>query len=69
MLSRRSVLAAAAVQTVEKAMEAAGGGGFYRSAELERSLRDVQAARYHPLPEKPLTRMLGRFQLGFDLDD
>jgi acyl-CoA dehydrogenase len=30
--------------------------------------RDVQAARFHPLPEKPQTRLTGRVLLGLDID-
>jgi acyl-CoA dehydrogenase len=56
------------MRTVEKAMEVAGGAGFYRSAGLERLFRDVQAARYHPLQEKAQLRFTGRLALGLDLD-
>ncbi len=68
VMSRRTILATAAVRTVEKAMEVAGGAGFYRSAGLERAMRDIQAVRYHPLPEKPQTRFTGRQLLGLDID-
>jgi alkylation response protein AidB-like acyl-CoA dehydrogenase len=67
-LCRRTILATAAVRTVEKAMEVAGGAGFYRASGLERLFRDVQASRYHPLPEKPQTRLTGRLLLGLDID-
>jgi acyl-CoA dehydrogenase len=67
-LCRRTILATAAVKTVEKAMEVAGGVGFYRSSGLERLFRDIQAARYHPLPEKPQARLTGRVLLGLDID-
>jgi acyl-CoA dehydrogenase len=43
-------------------------GAFCRSAQLERLFRDVQASRYHPMPEKQLTRYSGRLLLGLDLD-
>src|SRR5262249_34153693 len=42
MVSRRTILGQALVRTVEKALEVAGGAGFYRSAHLERLFRDVQ---------------------------
>jgi alkylation response protein AidB-like acyl-CoA dehydrogenase len=35
---------------------------------LERLFRDVQAARFHPLSEKPQEEMAGRLALGLDLD-
>jgi acyl-CoA dehydrogenase len=67
-LTRRGIMASAIIGTVEKAMEVAGGGGFYRSATLERLWRDVQAARYHPMPDKGRERYVGRFLLGLDID-
>jgi acyl-CoA dehydrogenase len=39
------------LKTVELAMEAAGGGAFYRSTGSEWLFLDAQAARYHPLRE------------------
>jgi len=64
----RTLAGQAAVRTVEKAMEVAGGGAFYRSLGLERAFRDVQAARFHPLQEKPQLRYSGRLALGLDID-
>lgn len=65
---RRTILVTAATRTVEKALEASGGSGFYRRSGLERLFRDIQAARYHPLPEKPQTRLVGRLLLELDID-
>lgn len=65
---RRTIAGNAVLRAVEKALELAGGAGFYRSAGLERCFRDVQAARYHPVPEKAQTRMAGRYLLGLGLD-
>lgn len=64
----RTLVARSAIRTVEKAMEAAGGGAFYRKAGLERIWRDVQAARYHPLQEKAQARLAGRVALGLPVD-
>lgn len=64
----RTLVARAAIRTVEKAMEAAGGGAFYRKAGLERIWRDIQAARYHPLQEKAQARLAGRLALGLPID-
>lgn len=64
----RTLVARSAIRTVEKAMEAAGGGAFYRKAGLERIWRDVQAARYHPLQEKAQARLAGRMALGLPVD-
>jgi acyl-CoA dehydrogenase len=68
VLCRRTIAATAVVRAVEKAMEVAGGPGFYRAAGLERLFRDVQGARYHPMQEKPQTRLTGRMLLGLDID-
>jgi acyl-CoA dehydrogenase len=57
-----------AIRTVERAMEVAGGAGFYRELGLERAFRDVQGARYHPLQEKAQLRYAGRLALGLDID-
>jgi acyl-CoA dehydrogenase len=69
MMMNRALLARAAITTVEKAMEAVGGRSFYRSLGLERRFRDIQAARYHPLPAKPLSRLAGRLALGLPIDE
>jgi alkylation response protein AidB-like acyl-CoA dehydrogenase len=69
IMTGRTLVARAAIGTVEKAMEAAGGGAFYRKAGLERIWRDVQAARYHPLQEKAQARLAGRVALGLSIDD
>ncbi|HXI60828.1 MAG TPA: acyl-CoA dehydrogenase family protein [Polyangia bacterium] len=68
LLARRTIFGTAAVKTVEKAMEVAGGPGFYRDAGLERLFRDIQAVKYHPIPEKPQTLLTGRVLLGLDID-
>lgn len=52
VMVRRTIFGNAALRTVEKAMEVAGGASFYRTVGLERLFRDVQAVRFHPLQEK-----------------
>jgi acyl-CoA dehydrogenase len=64
----RTLAGQAAIRTVERAMEVAGGASFYRSLGLERAFRDVQAARFHPLQEKQQLRYAGRLALGLDID-
>lgn len=64
----RTLCGRAALATVDKAMEVAGGGSFYRNLDLERLFRDVQGARYHPLQEKAQLRYAGRLTLGLDID-
>ncbi len=69
MITRRTILVNALIRFGEKALETAGGAGFFRSAGLEQCFRDLQASRYHPVPEKPQTRLTGRHLLGLPLDD
>src|SRR5262245_12481146 len=57
---RRTLAVRAAIRTVEKALEVVGGAAFYRALGLERLYRVVQAARFHPLQEKPQLRYTGR---------
>lgn len=64
----RTLAGRAAIRTVEKAMEVAGGRAFYRSCAIERLFRDVQGARYHPLQERVQLRYTGRLALGLDID-
>ena len=68
MVIGRTVAGRAAIRTVEKAMEVAGGAAFYRSLGLERLFRDVQGARYHPYQEKPQALFTGRRALGLDVN-
>jgi alkylation response protein AidB-like acyl-CoA dehydrogenase len=63
ILTRKTNVANAAIGVVTKAMEIAGGEGFYRGFGLERLFRDVQAARYHPLPESEQVKFSGEFLL------
>jgi alkylation response protein AidB-like acyl-CoA dehydrogenase len=64
----RQLAGQAAIRTVERAMEVAGGASFYRRFGLERAFRDIQGARFHPLQEKAQLRYTGRLALGLDID-
>lgn len=66
ILVRKSILARACIETVEKALEVTGGAGYFRELGLERLLRDVHAAQFHPLPEKKQRQFTGRLALGLD---
>jgi len=68
VLVGRTLAGRAAIRTVEKAMEVVGGASFFRALGLERLFRDVQAARYHPLQEKPQLLYSGRLALGLDVN-
>jgi alkylation response protein AidB-like acyl-CoA dehydrogenase len=64
----RTLAGQAAIRTVERAMEVAGGASFYRRVGLERAFRDIQGARFHPLQEKAQLRYTGRPALGLDIN-
>lgn len=64
----KSLVTRHAIAAVEHAMEVAGGVGFYRSAGLERKLRDIQAARYHPLQSGPQAEYAGAMALGLPVE-
>ena len=66
MLVRKTITARHAIAAAEKALELAGGSGFYRAAGLERFLRDVHGAQFHPLPEKRQHLFTGRVAMGLD---
>jgi alkylation response protein AidB-like acyl-CoA dehydrogenase len=66
MLVRKTLVAEGALATVEKALETAGGAGFYRKSGLERFLRDAHGAQFHPLPASRQHRFCGRVALGLD---
>ena len=64
----RTLVARHAIASVELAMEAAGGAGFYRAAGLERRFRDIQGARYHPMQSGPQAMFAGSLALGLPAD-
>jgi alkylation response protein AidB-like acyl-CoA dehydrogenase len=63
---RKSIAAESLQLTVEKALEMVGGGGLLRGMGLERLLRDIHAAQFHPLQAKRQHRFTGRLALGLD---
>ena len=65
----RALVARSAIRTVDLAMDVAGGAAYFRRVGLERLFRDVQGARFHPLPDSAQRRMAGRAALGLPIDD
>ncbi len=66
VLVRKTIAAEHVLATVEKALETAGGAGFYCDAGLERFVRDAHGAQFHPLSTKRQCRFTGRVALGLD---
>jgi len=52
--------------TVEKAAEAVGGASFLRASALERLVRDIHGAQFHPLHAKRQHHFTGRVAFGLD---
>jgi acyl-CoA dehydrogenase len=68
VLAAKREVALAAVEVCGLAMEVAGGAGFAKATPIERCLRDVHGARYHPLdPEESLLHA-GQVALGLPAD-
>jgi alkylation response protein AidB-like acyl-CoA dehydrogenase len=65
----RTLVGRAVIRVVEKAMEAVGGGSFYRAAGLERLFRDIQGALFHRPRERAQLRFTGRLALGLGIDE
>lgn len=64
VLARKTVVADAAIATVRLAVEAVGGRAFGRTSDLERLLRDVHGAGFHPLPRARQLLLSGRVAAG-----
>lgn len=58
----------AALAASERAMEVTNAAGFMRAHPVERLFRDIQGARFHPLPTRPQRDLAGRLALGLDID-
>jgi alkylation response protein AidB-like acyl-CoA dehydrogenase len=63
ILTRKTILSKACIRTVEIAMELAGGQGFFRDFGLEKIFRDIQASKFHPLPERDQLVFSGNYIL------
>jgi alkylation response protein AidB-like acyl-CoA dehydrogenase len=63
---RKTIAAQAMLAAVEKALETVGGSGIFRSVGLERLVRDIHAAQFHPMQSKRQHRFTGRAALGLD---
>lgn len=67
IMKGRTLVAKAALNVLDLAMEIAGGSAFYRKLGLEKLFRDVQGVRYHPLREESQRKLSGQLALGWDL--
>ena len=63
----RSLIARSALQTVDLAMDVAGGAAYFRQVGIERLFRDIQGARFHPLTDGAQRRLAGCTALGLPI--
>lgn len=68
VLQGRSLVGRATRAVLDLAMEVGGGRAYFRDAGLERLLRDVQASRYHPVPDAAQREFAARVALGLPVD-
>jgi alkylation response protein AidB-like acyl-CoA dehydrogenase len=68
VMTARAILALSAIRSAAKATDLAGGAAFYQDLGLKRHIRDVQAARFHPLQEKAQLRYAVRIALGLNVN-
>ncbi len=68
IMMARTLVATHAIRSVELAMEAAGGAGFYRDRGLERRFRDIQGARFHPMQRMQQADYAGSLAMGLPVD-
>ena len=66
-LAAKRRVAQIAVSTVDRLAELMGAGALRVGQPLERLVRDVQAARYHPPTQVVTEQVLGRWALGDEL--
>lgn len=66
VLVRKTIAANAVIAAGEKAMELAGGRGFMRKTGIERLVRDLHGAQFHPLPQARQHLFTGRVAFGLD---
>ena len=68
IMTLRNLVGRAALDVGSKALEVAGGAGFYRAGGVEQRFRDLQGARFHPLQDRQQQAFAARVALGLDVD-
>jgi alkylation response protein AidB-like acyl-CoA dehydrogenase len=64
ILARKTLAIESCIETVERALEMAGGFGYLRRSGFEQLHRDALAGRHHPLPARRQAELSGRLALG-----
>ena len=68
MAAKREV-ANAGIEVCDLAMEATGGGSFFKGSPIERAYRDVRGAKFHPFSNEQTLLHAGRLALGLPCDE
>jgi alkylation response protein AidB-like acyl-CoA dehydrogenase len=68
-MAAKAAITEAGLEVCDLALDVAGGGGFYRTAPIERCLRDVRGIRFHPLTPEETLLHAGKLALGLPADD
>ena len=68
-MAAKQAITDAGLEVCDLALEVAGGSGFYRTAPLERHLRDIRGIRFHPLTPEETLLHAGKLALGLPADD
>jgi acyl-CoA dehydrogenase len=68
VMTLRGLVGRFSTEIGSKALDVAGGAGFFSQAGLEQRFRDLQAARFHPLQDRQQQIYAGRIALGADID-
>ena len=69
VLAAKREIALGGLEVCDLAMEASGGTAFYRTSVIERSYRDIRAAKFHPLDPDATLVHAGRHSLGLSVDE
>jgi acyl-CoA dehydrogenase len=68
LMTLRGLVGRSALEVGGKALDVAGGAGFYRASGLEQRFRDLQGTRFHPLQDRQQQLFAARVALGLDID-
>lgn len=68
VMTLRNLTGKAAMDVGSKALDCAGGAGFFRAAGIELRFRDLQAARFHPLQDRVQQFYAARMALGLNVN-
>jgi alkylation response protein AidB-like acyl-CoA dehydrogenase len=68
VMAAKREIALAGVEVCDLAMDVAGGPAFSKGSAIERSYRDIRAAKFHPLTPEATLVHAGRLALGLSAD-